>query len=178
MFSQIACIWRCIVTLDAFVRFFSTVHIQMCPQTACPWGCIVTLVTFVRFFFAVCSQMLPQIACTRECKVTLVTFVWLFSSVRFQMSPQRACTRGCIVTLVALLWPHNSCCRSHKSFYIVIGFYQFILIHNKEVGKAGLTRVLLLSPGHWLFWTWIKNWTKKWKFYFQSFYIGWSIMHL
>ena len=49
MCPQIAFLNRCKIALFAFVRLFSTVRFQMCPQTACLWGCTVTLVTFFYF---------------------------------------------------------------------------------------------------------------------------------
>ena len=59
----------------------------MYPQIACSRRCIITLVAFVWFFSPVRFQMFPQIASPRGCKITLVTFVWFFSSVYFQMYP-------------------------------------------------------------------------------------------
>ena len=55
----------------------------MCPQTACLRGCIVTLVAFVRFFSTVRFQMCPQSTGIKVCTVTLVAFVWLISTVGF-----------------------------------------------------------------------------------------------
>ena len=123
------CPWRGKVTLVAFVWFFSTVCLQMCPQIACPIGCIVTLVAFVWLFSAVrfqifypflwtivkektwsllCCWPLPKWFLQTEgmngCIVTLVAFVWFFSTVHFQMFPQITCMRRCIVTLVAFVW--------------------------------------------------------------------------
>ena len=62
---QIACKGGCIVTLAAFILFFSTVHFQMCSQRARIRGGKVTLVAFVRLFSAVCFQMFFQSACIR-----------------------------------------------------------------------------------------------------------------
>ena len=104
MLPQIVCSNRCKVTLVAFVRLFSTVRFQMCPQIACMRRGIFTLVALVWLFSTVCFQMCPQIACLRGGIVTLVAFVWLFSSVCFQMRLQSACITWCKVTLVALVW--------------------------------------------------------------------------
>ena len=46
VFSNV-CPRRCIITLVGFVRLFSTVHFQMCPQIACLRRCKVTLVAFI-----------------------------------------------------------------------------------------------------------------------------------
>ena len=70
-------------------------------QIACLRIGVVTLVAFVWFFSTVCFQMPPQIACLRRCIVTLVTFVWFFATVCCQMCFQMALPRGSIFTLVA-----------------------------------------------------------------------------
>ena len=55
------------------------------------------LALFVRLFSNVRYQMCPQITCIKGCKHTLVAFVWLFSNVGFYMRPWSVCLRGCIV---------------------------------------------------------------------------------
>ena len=50
----------------------------MCPQIACQRGCIITLVAFVRFFSTVCFRMCPQMICARGCIIALVAFLWFF----------------------------------------------------------------------------------------------------
>ena len=55
----------------------------MCPQVACPRGCIVTLVAFVWFFSNVRLQMSHQTESTRKFIATLVAFVWFFSTLGF-----------------------------------------------------------------------------------------------
>ena len=89
------------ITLVAFVWLFSTVHFQMCPQTVCPRGRIITLVAFVGLFSTVLFQVCPQCTWNRAGIVTLVAFVWLFSTVRFQMCPQMTCMRRGKVAFVA-----------------------------------------------------------------------------
>ena len=71
---------------------FSIVCFQMCPQIACLWRSIVTLVAFL-LFFNVLFQMCPQTVCPRWSIVTLVAFVWFFSAMYFQMCPQIACPK-------------------------------------------------------------------------------------
>ena len=90
MCPQTVCHRGCKITLVAYVWLFSTVHFQMCPQTVCPRGRIITLVAF-GLFFTVPFQLCIQIACSNGCKVTLVAIVWLFSTVHFQMSPKITC---------------------------------------------------------------------------------------
>ena len=95
------CIFKCVLKSPAWTDakshrlhlfdFFSTVHLQMCPQTVCPRGRIITLVAFVGLFSTVPFQLCIQIACSNGCKVTLVAIVWLFSTVHFQMSPKITC---------------------------------------------------------------------------------------
>ena len=81
MFPQIACQRGCIVTLVAFIWFFSAVCFQMCPQMACLRGYIVTLIAFVWPFSTVCLHMCSQIVGSGRCKVTLVAIVWLVSII-------------------------------------------------------------------------------------------------
>ena len=94
----------CIITLVAFVWFFSTVCFQMRPQSEGTKRCIVTLVAFVWLLSTVSLHMFPQWTWIRGCIITLFAFVWLDPTVHFQMSPQSACMRGCIITLVAFVW--------------------------------------------------------------------------
>ena len=47
MYLKMACMSRGIITLVAFIWFFSTVCFQMHHQIACMRGCILTLVAFV-----------------------------------------------------------------------------------------------------------------------------------
>ena len=79
MVLQSNCPNRCKAALVAFVRFFTWVSFQMCPQMASPNGCIVALVTFVQFFSRVRFQRHPQIVCSMRCIVTLVAFICPFS---------------------------------------------------------------------------------------------------
>ena len=104
MFPQIACFGRCIVTLIAFVLFFSTVHFQMSPEIICLNGCIITQAAFVCLFSTVRSQMSLQITRIIWCIIALVAFVWFFSTVRRQMCPQMTGIYGCIITLAAFVW--------------------------------------------------------------------------
>ena len=102
------------VTLAAFVWFYSILGLQMCRQIACLKEYLVTLhclqlydfsplgYIFVFVFFP--RHLRPQIACLRWCIVTLVAFVSLFSCVRFQMSPHMAFLRWFIVALATFVW--------------------------------------------------------------------------
>ena len=94
----------CIGCIFAFIRLFSTMHVQMCPQIAFLRRGIVSFVAFVWLLPTMYFQMSPQIVFLNGCIVTLVAFVWLFSTVHFQMSPKVAFPNGCIVALVAFFY--------------------------------------------------------------------------
>ena len=103
MCLQIAFLDRCIVTLVAFVRFFSGVNLYMSPQIACLSGCIVALVAFVWFFSRLSFQMSHQITPLYRCIVALVAFIRFFFRVSFQMSLHTVCPNSCKVTSVAFV---------------------------------------------------------------------------
>ena len=128
MFSQVACLWGCKVTLIAFVWLFSNVFFHVCLQSTFIRWCIVTLVAFVWLFSSVFFHVCYQTVCPRRGKVTLDAFVWLFSIVRFQMSLQISCLIGCIVTLAAFVWLFPS-----WIFYIGPALLQKILIHHQHL---------------------------------------------
>ena len=100
------------------------------PQRVFPWGCIVTLVAFVWFFSSMCFQMSPQVACISICKFTLVAFVWLFTTVCSQMSFQITCVRRCKATLAAYgnfflaVWFHIIC--QHIARWRLFSLSQFL----------------------------------------------------
>ena len=121
MYPRIACPRRGIITLVAFVWFFTTVNFQMCPQKICPWGRIFTSIAFVWLFSGVRFQTLPQIACLRRCTVTLVAFVRLFSSMSFQMNHQIVYVRRRKVTFSTLpTFSNVDSTRDHlRDFYLV-----------------------------------------------------------
>ena len=79
MFLQFASFNGCVVTLVAFVRFFTRMSFQMSPQIARPNRCIVALVASVRFFSYVSFQMSRQSAHMFRCKVTYVALILFFS---------------------------------------------------------------------------------------------------
>ena len=79
MSFQVACLTRCIVTLVAFVRFFSWVDFQMCIQMACLYKCIVALIAFVWFLSRVSFQMGLQAFSPIRSKVTLVAYMRLLA---------------------------------------------------------------------------------------------------
>ena len=81
MYLQVAYLRKSVVTLVAFVTFFSTVRLQMRFQIACLRRCKVTLIAFVWFFPTVYFQMFHQAAFPRRWKVALVTLIRLFSIV-------------------------------------------------------------------------------------------------
>ena len=62
MYPQNVYTRSCIITLIAFVWFFSTVCLQMSPYM---WGCKVTLVATIWLLSSGRFQMCPQIACQR-----------------------------------------------------------------------------------------------------------------
>ena len=64
-----------------FFSLFNNVCFQMGPQIACLWRCILTLVAFVWLFSTVRFQMSPQTACLRGCIVTLGAYIWLYEIV-------------------------------------------------------------------------------------------------
>ena len=110
-------------------------------------------IAFVRLFSTVCLQMCPQIACIRGCIITQIAFVWLFPAVRFQMSPENICIFGWKFTLVALVWRHILVilCRAISSIDIVFRQPKTlkVFIHNfywRDI--CDLTSPLL--PGYWL----------------------------
>ena len=92
------------LTLVAFIWFFSSVHFHMSPQTECMKRGIVTSVAFVWLFSTVRFIMSPQNACLRRGIFTLLAFVWFFSTVCFLMCLQNVCPRRGKVTLVAFVW--------------------------------------------------------------------------
>ena len=110
MSPQLACLRGCIVTLVAFVGFFSTVCFQMFPQIACMICFKVTLVTFVCLFSTVCFQVCPQVIFARRCILTLIAFVCFFSTACFQVCLQMACqsrwkvTLGCYFSIFGLTY--------------------------------------------------------------------------
>ena len=63
----------------------------MSAQHVCTRRCIVTLVAFVKLFSTVRFQMSPQHVCTRRGIVTLLAFVWLFSTVFIWVIFPRTC---------------------------------------------------------------------------------------
>ena len=120
---------RWIITLVAFLCFFSIVCFHVPLQNASLGGCIFTLFTLVRPLPSVDSKVCLQVACWSGCKVTLITFVGLlcsvpfhmrlhmnrlqvtkgtyfypFSCVYFHMCVQRACCGGCKVALITFHW--------------------------------------------------------------------------
>ena len=82
MHPQMDCLNRCIITLVAFVRFFSRVSFQMLIQMVCPNRCIVALGAFVWLFSWVSSQMSP-IGCLNKGNIALAAFVRFFFRVIF-----------------------------------------------------------------------------------------------
>ena len=92
--EEIICKEVKVIFINFFTDFFN--FFQHC--VICVFKCIMTLVAFVGLFSTVRVEMSPQIACLSRGKVILVTFVWLFSTVCFQMFPQIACPRRSIVT--------------------------------------------------------------------------------
>ena len=151
---------------------------QMFPQVTCLKGCIVTLAAFVCFFSTVCFQMCPQIACLRESIVTLVAFVWLFSAVHSQMCPQIVCISRCIVTLVAFVRLFFHCAfpnvssshlpprmKSHTGCICLIFFTVHLQVslqiacHRGWIGYIRLTSFhhfsLLLEHFHHWKWNWL-----------------------
>ena len=126
----------------------------MSPQITCLWRCKVTLVAFVWFFPTVCLQMYPQMNCLRGCIVTLVAFVWLFPTVDFQMSPQIACLRERRVALAAFVWLYARFCWFHLCIFnqaiILLLNSHHLLFKKKEQSKGRdnfLTSPIPILPG-------------------------------
>ena len=79
-----ACIRRCIFTLVAFMRLFSTVHFQMSPQATRSRRGIITLIAFVQHYSAVCFQMCLKNTSIRGCILALVA-ICCHSPLRFHL---------------------------------------------------------------------------------------------
>ena len=108
MYSQIACLRGCIVTLVAFVWLFSTMCLNFlcCVFSNCLPERIYNHIGCACFTFStMCFQMCRQIACMRGCKTTLVALFYFSSTVSLQM----ACPGGCIITMVAFAWLFSHC---------------------------------------------------------------------
>ena len=104
------------LTLVAFIWFFSSVHFHMSPQTECMKRGIVTSVAFVWLFSTVRFIMSPQNACLRRGIFTLLAFVWFFSTVRFYMCPQNVClSRGIVGRIGCICLTSLQCVFSNVS---------------------------------------------------------------
>ena len=104
MCPQVPCMWKCIITLIAFVWLFSTMCIQMGLQITRMKGCKAAFLAFVWFFSHVFFQMSLQIAWPRRHIVALIAFIGFVATVRFQMFSQTYFMIGCIITFCTLVW--------------------------------------------------------------------------
>ena len=132
MFAQSACVCGCIVTLIAFVWFFSIVCFQMCFQILCLGGNKVTMFAFKQFFTTMDFPITSQISCLGGCKVALIAFVWL-----------------CV--FVSILYA-----RIFKSWIHNVNLVALWLVAALHWGKIHILRLLDKEDTNWK-WKWQQN---------------------
>ena len=112
MWTRIACLRRCIVTLVAFLWLFSTVCFQMSPKTAYLRRCIVTLVAFVWHFPLLVFKWVLKLPVWEYAKLhwlhlfdfsPLCVFKWVLKSPVWE-------DEYCIITLIAFVWLFSTRC--------------------------------------------------------------------
>ena len=122
---------------------------------ACPRRCIVTLVAFVWFFSTVCFQMLSQIAYKRRCIGTLVAFVWFNDIVSLFLHDFYICILWTKIINFHLFDCHGVLCIAQMiaSNWSNLIIYFWSLSESVKFSLAYFHFSALHSAG-WALWTW------------------------